>query len=321
LFGQPWPPLSPALVAEPVPLVVGPDGIAPGGDGARFVPWAEVRDIAADGPRLRLNGETAATLATRRGARALARVLAEVGGLPRDQREGRLGRWLDERFDVATTRARLTVLRRETRALRIAANVLWAGLFVGLPVLLWTRLAFVLWPPIAAVTIAAWITAAVLFGRALRRSSWLDRELRPELAKRIAAVASPLATVRAADHIARELCGDLDPLAVAAAVLPADGVRRLGRSMLCDLHFRGPDAVPAGAEMDTRWMRAALLSRVERVLRGRDVDPQRLLAPPGREVDMASWCPSCLAQYRRVDAREPTCTNVPCRGMSLRAFE
>jgi hypothetical protein len=47
LFGEPWPPLSPALVTEPVPLVVGPDGLghgsgSGGGDDARFIAWSDV---------------------------------------------------------------------------------------------------------------------------------------------------------------------------------------------------------------------------------------------------------------------------------------
>ena len=326
VFGEPWPPLAPALVTEPVPLIVGPDGIGTnasgsGGGDARFVAWGEVHDVVADGARLLVNGEAVAALATRRGARALAQAFGGLAQLPREQRAAQLARWLDDRFDVAAARARLPVLLRETRALRIAANVLWAGLFVGLPALLWTRLAYLLWLPIAAITVLAWLVAGVLFVRALRRSSWLDRGLRPDLAKRITAVASPLATVRAADHLARELCGDLDPLAVAAALLPPTGLRRLGRSLLCDLRFRDPGDVPRGSDDDVRWLRAETLARVERTLRARDIDPQSLLAAPARDADMAAWCPACLAQYREASEPRATCANVPCRGIALCGFE
>ena len=327
VFGEPWPPLAPVLVCEPVPLIVGPDGIGIGGgvgiggDGeARFIPWAEAREVEADGPRLSINGDAVVLLATRRGARALAQAFAGLARLSHDKRPARLARWLDDRFDAAATRARLPVMLRETRALRIAANVLWTGLFVGLPALLWIRLAYLLWLPIAAVTVVAWIVASVLFMRALRRSSWLDRALRPDLAKRITAVASPLATIRAADHIGRELCGDLDPLAVAAALLSPAGLRRLGRTLLCDLRFRDPEDVPAGSEDDARWMRAETLARVERTLRACDVDPQALLAPPARDAGMAAWCPACLAQYREASEPRATCANVPCRGIALCAF-
>jgi hypothetical protein len=162
-----------------------------------------------------------AALATRRGARALAQAFGGLARLPRDKRETRLARWLDDRFDVTAARARLPVLLRETRALRIAANVLWAGLFVGLPALLWTPYVHLLLLPVGAVSVVAWIVAAALFVRALRLSSWLDRALRPDLANASPPIASPLATIRAADHIARELCGDLDPLAVRGGVAAA----------------------------------------------------------------------------------------------------
>jgi len=326
VFGEPWPPLAPALVTESVPLIVGPDGIGTGVGGsgvgdARFVAWGDVHDVTAHGVRLLVNGEPVATLATRRGARALAQAFGGLAQAPRDQRATRLARWLDDRFDVAAARARLPVLLRQTRALRIAANVLWAGLFVGLPALLWTRLAYLLWLPVAGVTVLAWLVAGGLFVRALRRSSWLDRGLRPDLAKRITAVASPLATVRAADHIARELCGDLDPLAVAAALLPPAGLQRLGRSLLCDLRFRDAEDVARGSDDDVRWLRAETLARVERTLRACDIDPQSLLAAPARDADMAAWCPACLAQYRDVSEPRATCANVACRGIALCGFD
>jgi hypothetical protein len=320
LFGEPWPPLAPTLVTEPAPVVVGPDGLGGTGDGARFLPWADVEQVAADGARLSVNGETVAELATRRGARALADAFAGLAKLPRDEREARLARWLDARFDHQTARARLPVLWRETRALRIAANVMWAGLFVGLPAVFWTSLA-PLFLAVGAVSVVAWLTTAVLFERALRRSSWLGRELRPDFAKRVTAVASPLATIRSADHIARELCGDLDPFALAVAVLPRSGLRRLGRSLLCDLRYRAADDVPAGGEAAAGWMRAQILARVERALRASDIDPQALIVAPARDGDMAAWCPRCLAQYRQ-DAQPPltSCANEPCRGISLIAF-
>ena len=115
----------------------------------------------------------------------------------------------------------------------------------------------------------------------------------------------------AADHIARELCGDLDPLAVAAALLPPARLRRLGRTLLCDLHFRDPEDVPEGGEDDARWMRAETLARAERTLRACDIDPQALLAPPardagdGRVVPRRAWRSTARRASRA--RRAPTC--------------
>ena len=201
VFGEPWPPLSPALVTEPLPLVVGPDGLyaAEDGDvgrGDAHVPWQKVQRVAADGTRLRVNGKVVALLATRVGARALAEALDGLAARSRPERESRLRRWLDARFDGAAMQARLPPMWRGTLAVRIAATALWVTVFAGLPVLLWTPLA-ALFLAVGVVAVVAWITAAVLFEVALRRSRWLPGGLRRDFAKGLAAMASPLATVRA----------------------------------------------------------------------------------------------------------------------------
>jgi hypothetical protein len=314
VFGELWPPLSPALVAEPLPLVAGPDGLRV--DDGAFVPWEEAERIAAEATHLVVNGQRA-LLATRRAAHAAAEAFDGLSAQARPERERRLRRWLDARFDDDAIEARLPALWRETLPPRIAANVLWVTVFAGLPVLLWTPLAtwFVV---VGAVAVAAWIAAAVLFERAVRRSSWFSRELRPDVGKRIAAVASPLATMRASDHFARELAGDLDPLAVAAPLVSAAQLSALGRARLVDLKWRRADDAPAGGAADLDWWRREVGKRVERVLRARGVDPDALLAEPRRDgADVVAWCPSCLAQYREM----PTaCANAGCEGIDVRAF-
>jgi len=330
LFADPWPPLEPALVAEDLPLTLGPGGLGLGDRGGetggkgerepRFMPWAEVESIAAADSLLQINGEIVARLATRRGARALAQIGDELRRLPPAAREGRLRRWLDARFDPAAATARLTVFRRETRALRIATNLLWAGLFLALPGVLFTSFVEVLLP-LAAFTLVAWVAAAILFERALRTSRWLDRDLRPELSKRIVAATSPLATLRSTDHLARELCGDLDPLAVAAAFLSSSRLSAFARTRLCDLRYRDERAAPGG-EGDRRWWRDELLRRCEDTLRSRDLDPDAMLAPPERHgADVVSWCPRCLAQYRASTPPRTSCENPSCRGISLGVIE
>ena len=107
MFGEPWPPLSPALVTEPLPLVVGPDGLYALADRDLVhvhVPWEKVERVAAEGTRLLVNGKVAAVLATRVGARALAGALDGLAAQPRSERESRLRRWLDARFDGAAIR-------------------------------------------------------------------------------------------------------------------------------------------------------------------------------------------------------------------------
>jgi hypothetical protein len=318
VFGEAWPPLSSALVTEPLPLIVGPDGLSAEGE---FVPWEKVQQVAAEATRLVVNGDMTVLFATRRGALALAEACDGLPGQPRQERERRLRRWLNARFDADAIEARLPPMRRETLPIRIAASVLWAAVFLGLPVLLWTPLATFLLA-IGAVAVAAWITAAVLFERALRRSRWLVPGLRPDLAKRIAAVASPLATMRACDHFGRELAGDLDPLAAAAPLLAEAELSAIGRTRLADLKYGRDGAPPAGGESDAGWLRRELTARVERTLRARDIDPDRLLAPPERDgPDVIAWCPRCRAQYRGGEEAPRACANHGCGGITLCAFD
>jgi hypothetical protein len=317
VVGEPWPPLSAALVTEPLPLVAGPDGLR-AGDGA-FVRWEDAGQITARAAQLMVGGQEGVPLATRRGAQVVAEALDGLGARPRADRERRLRRWLDARFDDAAVETRLPAMRRDTRAARVAANLLWASVFVGLPVLLWTPLA-AMFLAVGAVAVAAWLAAAVLFERALRRSRWLVPAWRPELAKRIAAVASPIATIRACDHIARELAGDLDPLAAAAPLLPAAALGALGRARLVDLKYRRADAAEGG-EADLAWWQGEILTRVERTLRARGIDPEALLAAPARDgADVIAWCPNCLQQYRGGADAPTACANPGCEGITLRAF-
>jgi hypothetical protein len=323
VFGEPWPPLSPVLATEPLPLVIGPDGLYALADGDLahvHMPWEKVERIAAEGARLLVNGKVAAVLATRVGARALAAAFDGLAAQPRSEREIRLRRWLDARFGGTTLPARLAPMWRGTRAVRVAATVLWVTVFVGLPVLLWTPLA-ALFLAVGVVAVAAWITAAVLFELALRRGRWLPGGLRPDLAKRIAAVASPLATMRACDHLARELAGDLDPLAAAAPLVPASELRAVGRTRLVDLRHRRGDDPPEGGEADRGWWHRETLARVEQTLRDRGIDPDALLAQPAPDgTDVIAWCPCCLAQYRGGDEARRACANGGCGGVVLCAF-
>jgi hypothetical protein len=321
VVGEPWPPLSSALVTEPLPLVVGPDGLN-AEELDDFVPWETVEEVSAQETRLVINGRTAARLATRAGARSLAEAFDGLGAQPRHERERRLRRWLDARFDDEAIETRLPIMERETRAARIAGNVLWAAVFLGLPMLLWTPLA-TMFVTVGAVAGAGWIAAAVLFEVALRRSRSLDRALRPDLLKRIAAIASPISAIRACDHFARELAGDLDPLAVAAPLVSPEELGRVGRARLVDLKYRPQQEPPEGGQADLDWWKRETLSRIGRTLRAHDVDPDELLAQPARDGDdVVGWCPICRQQYRGAGDEAPrVCANPACDEATLLPFD
>lgn len=135
------------------------------------------------------------------------------------------------------------------------------------------------------------------------------------------AVTSPLATLRSTDHLARELCGDLEPVAVAAALLPPARLTAFARPRLCELRHRADVPAPGG-EGDRRWWRAELLRRFERALRAHHLDPDAMLAAPERDdPEVVAWCPRCLTQYRASTPPRAACENAACRGIPLQGFE
>jgi hypothetical protein len=317
VLGGPLPPLAPPLVAEPLPFLLGPQGFL-GPDG--FVPWGEVGRVVADGHRLWIDDQVVATLATRRGAAALAEALVGLGKRSAAERAARLGKLLDARFDAEVPRQRLDVFRREARLLRVMTNLLWATLFLGLPVLIWLPVPL-MFVGLGVAVLLAWATAAVVFERTLRRSQGLPRPLWPDLTKRVVAVSSPLATVRSTDLLARELVGDLDPLAAAAPLLRPQDLGKLARPRLVDLLHREDPELPDEARAAAQWSRDQHLARVRKLLRAHDVDADALLAPPRRDrQDLVAWCPGCLAQYEAAAAREGQCLNDACRGIELVVF-
>jgi hypothetical protein len=200
----------------------------------------------------------------------------------------------------------------------VATNLLWLGLFGGLVVLMRAPLPWLVVSALCLVA-AGWVSAPLATWLVLRKSAWLEPEWRPGRAARVLAALTPLAAIRHLDLLARELVGDLDPLAVGAALL---GPRALGvaaRPRLVSLRFAAV-IPPAGGEADHAWWRQRLLERVSGLLRARDVDPDALFAAPARDdPDMGAWCPSCRAQYRRQSV-ELRCSNDLCAGVSLVAF-
>lgn len=324
LFGLPWPPLTSPLVAEPSPIVAGPNGLVIEGerpsDGPSFLPWTEVARVSAVGPRVEVNGRPVATFASRCGAAAIARALTGLASLSPGQRTGRLEVLLDARFDATASRARLAVWRKETRAVRLLVNGLWCGLVLGLPLVIWTSFSVAFFP-LVGLLLVGWLVAAVLFERTLRRSSWLERDHRPDLARRIVAASSPIAAVRALDLVARELVGDLDPLAAAAPLVSREALAALARPRLVALRLGRDDDLPQAAVPDARWWRAQELARVERLLVGHGVDPAAALeAPPRHGADVVVFCPSCLAQYASGHTHGDACPGEECRGIPLQPF-
>jgi hypothetical protein len=312
IFGKPWPPLSPPWLAEPLPVAVDPDGITRIEAEGQHTEWAALGPVTARGERLESRDAPLATLATRSGAAALAAALERARVASVKQREGMLRELIARRFDMAEATARRQRFQTSVRLLPVASNALWLCLFGGLGVAAFTGHLQILIAA-AAMSILLWPLNALAFWWTLRKLDWLDRAQRPAAAKRWVAYLSPLSGLRAADLLAREVFGDLDPMAVAASLLSAEDLAGFARPRLVAMQPR-PGAPLA-------WWREQNRVQIERVLRDRRIDIEQLLAAPRRDgPHVETYCPSCLAQYESGHQAGEPCPCDTCPDIPLRAF-
>jgi hypothetical protein len=314
VFGKPWPPLSPPWLAEPLPFALDPKGIVLIESDKRRLFWEELQPVSARGNRVECGDLLLATLASRKGAAALAETLEEARTAPAKKRETRLRKFLDARFDLEAPLARQKEFRASVRVLRVCSNALWLALFGGLGLAVFTSSMLVLLGA-AALSLLLWPIHSIVFYFTLRKlaTTWLPRAQGPDFSKRLVAMLSPISGVRGVDMVAREVWANLDPMTVAAALLSPEDLPKFARPFVVAMQAREDD--------DLAWWRAETCQRMERVLIQKNIDVAAMLAPPAREGDhVESYCPSCLAQFESGRKAGEPCPNESCRDVLLCAF-
>lgn len=255
----------------------------PGRD-ARLVPWAElatleVRDLELVGPRgLRhVFGSRRAALAARR---QLAMLAGEGGRPGAAQVEAALA----APFDVAELDGRLARWAKVKPWLVLTTTLLLGALVATL----WGMFlpAFAWWWLLPGVAVA-WLAGAVAVVLGVRRA--LEPEVRPSVGQWVMLLVSPLSLMRGGDLIEAELVADLEPLAVAAALLPKAEAERVVGEGLRALQF--PLVYDDGPHGDDAALRARLAAQVEQLARARGLT----LAARARA---GRHCPRCMTEYR-----------------------
>ncbi len=311
-------PSSRELAAGPAALLPAADGVwllAPGDADtpARFdpaawtlVPWQgvtpEVEGTTLDvwGVRLDL-GSTAEAGAARD-------LLDGLAAAPAGKREAAIDAARAAALDLGPIRARRAAFEAAVQPAAWAAWHFFALLFLAFPAVL-----YLVPPPPDAVLIALLALtgaayAATLF-TALRAARRLRRQgILPGKGPLAPLLLAPPAAVRALAALGRDLLPGRDPLAVAAAVLPAADFLRQIRA---ELHGAAQAAAhPQAAEpWRQTWIhrRALLLTLLSQA----GLDESAALAPPSRRDPTATaWCPLCDVEVREDAAACADC-NLP----------
>lgn len=318
VLAVPWPPLGVTIASDPTPLVMGPEGVGSLGEDAPFWPWEGVMSTGVTARTVTVNGQALCRTTSARLARDLAELLREAAALPERARRRRLERFFDQRFEAEEVLKRLRIHRRALWPLCLVVNLLWLGMAVGIPLLVYTALVQY-WLELVGSLLLLWLLGVVLFFRALRRHPLVPRDLWPDGVHRFFAAASPLSVLRAPDLMAREVASELDPLALGAVLLPPASFRDQARRALAELRWRsGASDSPEPRACASAWMARTLHSRVQRLLKARGIDEDEVMAPPRRNDPRShAYCPRCLAQYLSGER----CTSDECGDLPLVRFQ
>ena len=274
-----------------------------------LVPWEGLGDLTVEGRRLKAGGRTLLAAPSPATARLLGERLRALADAPQERRQGELERLLAEATDLDALRE----LRRRVATLRrwlaTASALFFAGLFLGLPVFLFTEARRLSILPLLALLGVLHAVVVVLSALTLRRAGAGVRDLLGALAH---LVLVPPSAAHALVHLLREPCARFDPRTLAAALLAPGDFKAYARRELARLARSRAGTASLGLERhwdgeERAWAR--LLERLE-------ISAAEMMRPPARAgPESASYCPLCGGEYRAGYAVCAAC------GVPLRSFD
>lgn len=315
----PLPPLGRVYQSAPWPVSFDLDGVgsispqrspaATASDGSdRFVPYADISDIATIGPDLIVGGAPIARCASDESARALAELLRHLSTVDRPSREAALRDAVDASLNRDAAHSVLTSTRGGIARARAAANALFLTMFVATPIaIVYLGLART-WPMLLAAVLLLWITATLL-ARGSHAAIFPERKAERRATVLVMAL-TPMAAIRAHDLLTRHALSRVHPLTAAAVLCGASTFRKFAESVLRDLSYpaRVPETVSERARAAADFTRDVLKTAVESALRRDGLEPAELLAVPTPSGgDSRSYCPCCCSDFVLESGECETC--------------
>ncbi len=313
-FGFPFPPFGSVLECEPFPFEAGPAGLLVRSSEAlagelptrldRWVPWAAVTGLKAEGKEVFLGATRVAVLHNARAAAAAVERCRGWVTQPPGPTSPTVPGWSEDR--------QLDALRQDLARFsdgrwlpQLAGTGLWAVIFGGFGAITFATKppSFV---PVFALVALWWLICLVATVVWVRKT--LPRQAWPGGGQWFLTLASPLSLLRAADLVERELLFGADAATAVVATLPPQAARDVLERWRRDLQWpiRRADLVTTEAEVlaNDAWHREALLQRLARL--------SALLEGTTTKAITGRHCPRCLTEYLAVAT---ACTE--CPGVTL----
>jgi hypothetical protein len=272
-----------------------------------LVPWEELADVTLEGRSLKAGERTLLITPSPGAARLFADRLRALAAAPAEHRLAELERLLAEATDLDGLRD----LRRATgdlgRWLKTGSALLFAGLYLGVPLHLYTDARHLTVQPLLVVLGVLHVAVVALSAMTLRRTGAGARSFLAALPHLLL----PTSAAHALVHLLRDAHHRYDPRALAAALMDRGAFTAFARRELARLAQARAGTASLGLERhwdieERTWAR--LLERL-------GISPAEVARPPPRaETGSSCYCPLCEGEYRDGFARCGDC------GAPLRPF-
>jgi len=261
----------------------------------------EKQPIHAMGKEVRSAGVVLFIAHSQAYANFVAGVLDRVRKRSPKERDRAFELEFERMFDTQKGALRLEEYKACTAFLRIACALLFAFLFLIVPVLVRLRGLEHIWPVLLAYLI--WSLACI--GWSFRRA---HRALYPEQKEGrwqqvLVLVLSPYSAIRANDMLLRDLFSAFHPLSVASLFLSKQESRVQAERSLRQSFY--------GGDKDATSSDPAMRRALESFLAKTGTPREELLRPPHRKSENCrTYCPLCMAQFVLVEGECPDCEAV-----------
>lgn len=288
------------------PIAVSPEGICiDSPEAAQFWTFESIRKISAEEKKVRVNGEVAFRASSEALARELVDHLSSTKELTPVRRAEAIRASIGDTFDTEMLESTWSGFLKSSVALtRLAAlPLVWLAGVTPIAMFLFGPLAT--WPYLLGGLFLSSLTVAVEFARVHRK------EL-PDVSDRWLHVVSmtlfPIAAIRAADRISKELLAEFNPAAVAGVFCDeADAEANLRRTGF-DLDRPVTSSTDPQVTRCREWYYAQKRSAFKGLLKSLGRDP--FAPPPPLDAAMHVYCPRCHAQFGEGVDRCSDCEDV-----------
>ena len=315
-------PLGISIVSHRIPFMVSRRGLyflrqeyAPGAvlyeaEDFDFIPYKDMKTVSSDGRDIKIDGKSVFRVPSSMVAGTMSALIQDLRDTQPEKRSGRLETAFEEALNGAKVKELRGFFARQCLSLRYLCSMLFLGLFLIVPGLLYTELYQVI--DIRPFFLGIVLLYILIVSKTISAHRKLyGSEKGHRYSTILSLVFYPVCAIHATTHLTRDLFGRFDYVTLAAALLsPSAFLPVIRKELYMIEHLKSQLKDPDWAEAwDLRE------THLNSLATWAGITVNQVFACPEKEDQMIlSYCPLCSAQYRINHDHCPDC------GARLRRF-